>query len=104
MADQFELKPAAATDPVVLTLATAQQAELAERYGEDQPLVELHPDIEFLVLWQEAEAIGCIGLQPFGPAAAEIKRMYVVPTARGRGLSRLLLGAVENHALDRGLT
>jgi GNAT superfamily N-acetyltransferase len=104
MADQMELKPATATDPVVLRLATAQQAELAERYGEDQPLVDLHPDIEFLVLWQDAEAIGCIGLQPFGPAAAEIKRMYVVPAARGRGLSRLLLGAVETHARNRGLT
>jgi GNAT superfamily N-acetyltransferase len=104
VADQIELKPAIATDPVVVTLATAQQAELAERYGEDQPLVELHPDIEFLVLWQEGQAIGCVGLQPFGPAAAEIKRMYVVPAARGRGLSRLLLGAVENHARNRGLT
>jgi GNAT superfamily N-acetyltransferase len=103
MADQIELKSATATDPVVLTLATAQQAELAERYGEDQPLVELHPDIEFLVLWQEDEAIGCVGLQPLGPAA-EIKRMYVVPAARGRGMSRLLLGAVETHARNRGLT
>jgi GNAT superfamily N-acetyltransferase len=103
MADQIELKSATATDPVVLTLATAQQAELAERYGEDQPLVELHPDIEFLVLWQEDEAIGCVGLQPLG-SAAEIKRMYVVPAARGRGMSRLLLGAVETHARNRGLT
>lgn len=100
----MELEPATATDPVVLRLATAQQAELAERYGEEQPLVDLHPDIEFLVLWQDAEAIGCVGLQPFGPAAAEIKRMYVVPAARGRGLSRLLLGAVETHARNRGLT
>jgi GNAT superfamily N-acetyltransferase len=104
MADQIELKPAIVTGPVVLILATAQQAELAERYSEDQPLVELQPDIEFLVLWQEDEAIGCVGLQPFGPVAAEIKRMYVVPAARGRGLSRLLLGAVETHARNRGLT
>jgi ribosomal protein S18 acetylase RimI-like enzyme len=35
---------------------------------------------------------------------AEIKRMYVVPEARGRGLARLVLAALENDARAAGRT
>jgi GNAT superfamily N-acetyltransferase len=33
---------------------------------------------------------------------AEIKRMYVAPEARGRGVARALLAALEQAARDRG--
>jgi len=99
-----ELRPAARTDPTVLALTTAQQAELAAVYGEDQPLVALHPDIEFIVLLVEGTPTGCVGLQPISPGLGEIKRMYVEPGSRGWGLSRLLLASVESQALAQGLT
>ncbi len=35
---------------------------------------------------------------------AEIKRMYVIPSARGRGLSRLVLAALEDDARAAGRT
>jgi GNAT superfamily N-acetyltransferase len=104
MIDGVEIKPAARTDADVLALTTAQQAELAARYGEDQPLVDLHPDIEFVVLRLDGAAVGCVGLQPISPGLGEIKRMYVEPASRGRGLSRLLLAEVESLALVQGLT
>jgi GNAT superfamily N-acetyltransferase len=99
-----ELRSAGATDPEVVALTTAQQTELAAMYGEDQPLVGLHPDISFTVLALDGAAVGCVGLQPVMPGLGEIKRMYVVPTARGWGLSRLLLDAVESQARSTGLT
>ncbi|RZT14727.1 acetyltransferase (GNAT) family protein [Kribbella sp. VKM Ac-2569] len=98
-----ELRPAPPTDAEVLALTTAQQAELAAMYGEDQPLVALHPDIAFTVLTLEGTPVGCVGLQPVGPGLGEIKRMYVVPSARGWGLSRMLLGVVEEQARRAGL-
>ena len=36
------------------------------------------------------------------PGVAEIKRMYVVPEARGRGISRALLAALEAEAVALG--
>jgi GNAT superfamily N-acetyltransferase len=42
------------------------------------------------VAWEGAEALGCVALQPLTPATAELKRMYVRPEARGRGVARRL--------------
>jgi GNAT superfamily N-acetyltransferase len=99
-----ELRPAARTDPAVVALTTAQQGELAAIYGEDQPLVGLHPDIQFIVLSVDGAPVGCVGLQPISPGLGEIKRMYVEPSSRGWGLSRLLLAQVEGRARTQGLT
>jgi GNAT superfamily N-acetyltransferase len=99
-----ELQETPATDPAIRALITAQQAELSAMYGEDQPLVALHPDITFTLLTLDGAPVGCVGLQPVAPALGEIKRMYVAPTARGWGLSRILLDAVESQARAAGLT
>lgn len=104
MIEGAELRPAAVTDVDVVTLTTAQQAELAAMYGDDQPLVAVHPDISFTVLLLDGTPVGCVGLQPVSPGLGEIKRMYVDPSARGWGLSRILLTAVETQARTGGLT
>jgi putative acetyltransferase len=99
-----ELRHADRTDPAVLALTTAQQTELAALYGDDQPLVALHPDIEFILLTLDDTPVGCVGLQPISPGLGEIKRMYVEPSSRGWGLSRLLLAEIESHARTRAMT
>ncbi|TDO54853.1 ribosomal protein S18 acetylase RimI-like enzyme [Kribbella sp. VKM Ac-2527] len=98
------LRPAEGSDPAVQALTNAQQAELAAMYGEDQPLVGLHPGIAFTLLLIEDAPVGCIGLQPVAPGVGEIKRLYVDPAFRGWGLSRLLLTHLESQARAQGLT
>jgi GNAT superfamily N-acetyltransferase len=46
--------------------------------------------------------IGCGGVRLLDPATAEVKRMWLQPSARGRGLGRALLAALEEAAVDLG--
>jgi GNAT superfamily N-acetyltransferase len=56
----------------------------------------------FLVGYDEGGApVCCGGIKDLGDGACEIKRMYVVPSARGCGRARELLVALEDAA--RGL-
>ncbi|MDX6264155.1 MAG: hypothetical protein QOH84_5843 [Kribbellaceae bacterium] len=99
-----EVRRADRADPAVLALTTAQQVELAAIYGDDQPVIgPLHPDIEFILLTLEGAPVGCVGLQPIAPGLGELKRMYVEPTSRGWGLSRLLLAEIESHARTQAI-
>ncbi len=46
--------------------------------------------------------VGCVGLRPFDSRVGEIKRLYVAPDLRGRGLGRMLINRVLSEALELG--
>jgi GNAT superfamily N-acetyltransferase len=102
------LSPAHWDDPVVQDLATAQQEEMRARYdGDIEPGVKPSAaDIAVVLVARDDDGtpLGCGALRPLEPGAAELKRMYVVPAARGRGVSRLLLSGLEAEAAARGWT
>lgn len=54
----------------------------------------------FLLAWSDGLPAGCVGLKGDGSGAAEVKRLWVSPAARGQGLARRLMGAVEDAARD----
>lgn len=94
------------------SLIAAMVAEMIERYSltGDRLGVALDPSElappggTFLVAWSGDEPVAGGGLRTIGPALGEIKRMYVAPTWRGRGVARRLLGALEEEARARGMT
>jgi GNAT superfamily N-acetyltransferase len=102
------VEPADWDDAEVQALVTAQQAELRARYaGDTEPgTPPSAADVAVLLVARDADgtAIGCGALRQLEPAVAEVKRMYVAPGARGRGISRAVLAALEAAALDRGWT
>lgn len=95
-------------DPAVASLTAAQQVELRARYdGAGEPGVPPSAaDVAVVLLARDDDGtpIGCGALRPLEAGTAELKRMYVVPAARGRGVSRLLLAALEAEAVARGWT
>ena len=56
----------------------------------------------FLVGYEDERAVAIGGLRPLGDGVCEIKRMYVVPDARSRGIGRALLAALEEAARHLG--
>lgn len=59
----------------------------------------------FVVAWVGGEAAGCGAFRPFSSdqsAIAEIKRMYVAPEFRRRGVSRQILAELERLAQECG--
>jgi putative acetyltransferase len=63
------------------------------------------PRAGFVVAWLNDEAVGCGAWRPLAstePAVAEIKRMFVEPAVRGRGISRAILKKLETLARADG--
>ncbi|CAB4923580.1 unannotated protein [freshwater metagenome] len=108
---------ARADDEPGATLLAEFLAELEDRYG--PPPVDgrgptatpdelAPPHGTFLVGWVGDEPVACGGCKrlfgeehPGGPTA-EIKRMYVRPSGRGRGVARRLLAELEEAARRAG--
>ena len=55
----------------------------------------------FFVARLFGEPIGCAALRAAGPGIAEVKRMWVSPSARGLGIGRRMLGELEDAARAR---
>jgi putative acetyltransferase len=90
-------------DPDVVALCAEQQDELGERYGDaDARPYPVHPDAYFIVAVVASTVVGCGALQRLDQSTAELKRMYVRPDHRGRGVARRLLSALEARAVSGG--
>lgn len=97
------IEPRPATDPEIAALVTAQQRELrAADGGLDGQATVTHDDIGYLAVVVGGRAIACGGIQALDAETGELKRMYVRPAYRGRGVARQLLAALEELALRQG--
>jgi GNAT superfamily N-acetyltransferase len=97
--------------PKVLAVLAEYAAEVLRRCPGDltprrvtsnEPREFERPDGAFLVLRHGGEVVACGGLRTIGQGAGELKRMYVRPVVRGRGVGRRLLADLETVARELG--
>jgi len=97
--------------PITRPMAEAQQAELTERHhgspgsgAMPSPEYFQPPGGTFLVAYVDGEPAGCGGVGRLDGTVGELRRMYVLPAHRGKGLGRALLAALEDAARELGYT
>jgi ribosomal protein S18 acetylase RimI-like enzyme len=113
-----EIEAAAPGSPAGAAILRAYMSDIVARYHgrpatdeevdaalRDDPAAALAPpDGLFLVARDGHDVVGCAGLQVLPGGVGEVKRVFVDPRARGRGIGTRLLRALERRAADRGLT
>ncbi|SBT37498.1 GNAT family N-acetyltransferase [Micromonospora narathiwatensis] len=107
---EIEIRARRFDAPESQALIRAALADLGERYGgsgDDTPVDAAEfalPAGAFLVAYLDGQPVGCGGWRSHGDdgATAELKRMYTAPAARGRGVARSVLTAVERSAREQG--
>lgn len=103
----FVIEPRPYGDPDVVCLVAEVQAEYVVRYGsQDAAAVdpaEFEPPAGLFLLGRlDGRPVATGGWRRAGPQEVEIKRMYVVPAARRRGLARAMLAELEATAAAAG--
>jgi GNAT superfamily N-acetyltransferase len=104
---RVELRITAYDSPVAQDLIARVQQEYVVRYGgPDAAVVDAaefaFPAGIFLVAFVGDVAAGCGGWRVLEPGQVEVKRVFVDPAFRRRGLAEVLMAALEDSAARAG--
>ncbi|MFG2474195.1 GNAT family N-acetyltransferase [Streptomyces fagopyri] len=114
----MHIRPVPFDHPDAVKLNDQVQAEYAERYGDEGDVTPLDASMFkpplglYLLAYDERDRPVATGGwrsqdendEGYTDGDAELKRMYVVPQARGFGLARRILAALEDDARAAGRT
>ncbi|ARF73091.1 GNAT family N-acetyltransferase [Kitasatospora albolonga] len=112
----MNIRPCRFDHPDAVKLNDQVQLEYAERYGDGGDVTPLDPTMFdpphglYLLAYDELERPVATGgwrtqdrnAHGYADGDAEIKRMFVIPEGRGRGLARRMLAALEDDARAAG--
>ena len=80
--------------------------DLGARYGEAQAFYaqfnKLNTIQHALVGFWENQPVGCGAIRAFSADSVEIKRMFVLPALRGKGVAAAILSELEDWAAELG--
>jgi GNAT superfamily N-acetyltransferase len=105
--NELDIRAEDPESPAARACVAAYFAELAARFeGGFDPGTKGYSDPKkagaFYLAWRDGAAIACGALKRVDAATWEIKRMWVAPAARGRGIAKALLAALEEEARGKG--
>jgi len=100
------LKRTDSSDTDFRLLINELDADLRQRNGDVMDIYDGHNVIEqidtVVIAYLEDRPAGCGCFKNYSGDTVEIKRMYVRPGARGKGISRMILTELENWAKSLG--
>ncbi|MEH3054812.1 MAG: GNAT family N-acetyltransferase [Patulibacter minatonensis] len=110
MTPPLQIRPAESGTSPGRELITAMLAELDALYGKREgfrptatPDELSPPHGAFFIAWKGEQAVACGGFKRLEePGLAEVKRIYVVPRFRSRGIASDVLAFVEEQARAAG--
>ncbi|RDV14950.1 GNAT family N-acetyltransferase [Pontibacter diazotrophicus] len=81
-------------------------ADLSIRDGEDHSFYAQFNKIDMIkhavVAYQQEQAVGCGAVKAYAEGTGEVKRMYVRPAFRGKGIAGKILSELEKWAAEIG--
>lgn len=102
------LKRTDSNNPDFVELVKQLDSELAIRDGDDHAFYHQFNSISMIkyaiVAYHENIAIGCGAIKRFNDTTMEVKRMYVSPDQRGKGIAKLILAELETWTRELGFT
>lgn len=93
-------------DPGFQHLVKLLDRYLAEMDGDEHAFYAQYNKSDSLkhavVVYDQEKAIGCGAIKPFDAHTLELKRMYVLPETRNRGIAQKILNELESLARKLG--
>ncbi|HMD00018.1 MAG TPA: GNAT family N-acetyltransferase [Ferruginibacter sp.] len=86
------------------TLVKALDADLSVRDGDEHAFYAQFNKIDNInyavVAYLDDQPVGCGAIKPFSERSMEVKRMYVIPELRGKGIASIVLKELEQWATE----
>jgi putative acetyltransferase len=108
----MQIEPLDPHSPAAMSLLAQSDAYMAALYPSESnhledPQALAQPQVRFIGVWLAEWLAGCAAVKvvdddadgPYG----EIKRVFVQPHFRGRGISKVLMEELESHLRARGI-
>ncbi|GAB3540194.1 GNAT family N-acetyltransferase [Pontibacter brevis] len=95
-------------DTNFIDLVRLLDADLAHRDGEDHSFYAQYnklDKIKFVVMaYEDSKPVGCGAIKEHEPGTMEVKRMFVRPESRGKGIATTILSELESWAGELSFT
>ena len=100
----IELKRTTSENPDFIILNKLLDKELTIRDGDEHDFFDQYNKIDtikhIVLAYNNGEAIGCGAIKAFDEEAAEIKRMFVLQSGRGKKVATTILSELESWARE----
>lgn len=104
--DMLTTKRTTSSDTDFQKLVNALDADLKIRDGEEHDFYHQFNKIDLIqhaiVAYEGDEAVGCGAVKEYSPDGMEVKRMYVPPQHRGKGIASVVLKELEIWCKESG--